>query len=130
MGGSPAAVPNALALVGLACLFVGPATASAAEIHAAVAANFTRPAEELAAAFTAKTGDTVIFSFGATGALYAQISQGAPFEVFLAADAGRPAQAVTDGFGVEGTGFSYAVGKVVLYSPSLDLTDGEAVLRA
>lgn len=107
-----------------------PAVAGAAEIHAAVAANFTRPAEELAAAFTAKTGDTVVFSFGATGALYAQIMQGAPFEVFLAADARRPAQAVTDGLGVEGSVFTYAAGRVVLYSPSLDLTDGEGVLRA
>lgn len=103
---------------------------SAAEISAAVAANFTRPAEELGAAFTARTGDTVTFSFGATGALYTQISQGAPFQVFLSADNKRPAQAVGEGFGVEGTVFTYAAGKVVLYSPTLDLTDGEAVLRA
>jgi len=102
---------------------------SAAEISAAVAANFTKPAEELGAAFTAKTGDTVTFSFGATGALYTQITQGAPFQVFLSADNKRPAQAVSEGFGVEGTVFTYAVGKVVLYSPTLDLTDGEAVLR-
>lgn len=101
---------------------------SAAEVSVAVAANFTRPAEALGAAFTAKTGDTVVFSFGATGALYAQISQGAPFQVFLSADATRPAQAVAEGLGVEGSVFTYAVGKVVLYSPSLDLTDGEAVL--
>ena len=87
---------------------------SAAEISAAVAANFTRPAEELGAAFTARTGDTVTFSFGATGALYTQISQGAPFQLFLSADNKRPAQAVTEGFGVEGTVFTYAVGKVVL----------------
>ncbi|HEY0854318.1 MAG TPA: molybdate ABC transporter substrate-binding protein [Devosia sp.] len=106
------------------------APASGAEISAAVAANFTRPAEELGAAFTAKTGDTVSFSFGATGALYTQISQGAPFQLFLSADNKRPTQAVTDGFGVEGTVFTYAVGKVVLYSPTLDLTDGAAVLKA
>lgn len=103
---------------------------SAAEVRAAVAANFTKPAEAIAKAFTASTGDTVTFSFGATGALYTQISQGAPFEVFLSADNKRPAQAVADGFGVEGTVFTYAVGKVVLYSPSLDLTDGSAVLAS
>lgn len=102
---------------------------SAAEVSAAVAANFTKPAEELGAAFTAKTGDTVTFSFGATGALYTQITQGAPFQVFLSADNKRPAQAVTDGLGVDGSVFTYAVGKVVLYSPSLDLTDGAAVLK-
>ena len=59
---------------------------------------------------------TVVLSFGATGALYTQITQGAPFEVFLSADDKRPAQAVTEGFGVEGTVFTYAIGKVVLYS--------------
>ncbi len=104
--------------------------ATAAEVSAAVAANFTRPAEELAAAFKARSGHDVVLSFGATGALYAQISQGAPFAVFLAADGERPSQAVADGLGVEGTVFTYAVGKVVLYSPSLDLSDGVAVLAA
>lgn len=105
-------------------------TVSAAEVSAAVAANFTQPAEELGAAFTAKTGDTVVFSFGATGALYTQISQGAPFQVFLSADNKRPAQSVTEGFGVDGTVFTYAIGKSALYSPTLDLTDGAAVLKA
>jgi len=104
--------------------------AAAAELHAAVAANFTRPAEELGAAFTAKTGDSVVFSFGATGGLFTQISQGAPFEVLLAADNQRPALAVIEGLGVEGTVFTYAVGKLALYSPVLDLTDGAAVLEA
>lgn len=120
-------IPMLLGL-GLAALMTAPALA--AEVSAAVAANFTKPAEELGAAFTAKTGDTVNFSFGATGALYTQITQAAPFEVFLAADAKRPAQAVTEGHGVEGTVFTYAVGKVVLYAPTIDVTDGEAVLKA
>lgn len=112
----------------LLALLSGPA--AAVEVHVAVAANFTRPAEELGAAFTTRTGDTVSFSFGATGALYTQITQGAPFQVFLAADNKRPTQAVSEGYGVDGTVFTYAVGKVVLYSPTLDLTGGEAVLRA
>ena len=115
------------ALLGL-LLAMAALPASAAEVSAAVAANFTRPAEELAAAFTAKTGDNVVFSFGATGGLYTQISQGAPFEVFLAADDKRPALAVSEGLGVSGTVFTYAVGKLALYSPTLDLTDGAAVL--
>ncbi len=116
-------------LLSLSVAFVS-GSVSAAEISAAVAANFTKPAEELGAAFTAKTGDTVTFSFGATGALYTQITQGAPFQVFLSADNKRPTQSVTEGFGVDGTVFTYAIGKVVLYSPTLDLTDGEAVLKA
>lgn len=103
---------------------------SAGEVSVAVAANFTRPAEEIGAAFTAKTGDTVVFSFGASGALYTQITQAAPFEVFLSADNRRPAQAVADGLGVEGSVFTYAVGRVVLYSPTVDVTDGAAVLKA
>lgn len=115
-------------LLGVSLLVLAGAPAFAADVSAAVAANFTKPAEELGAAFTAKTGDTVTFSFGATGALYTQISQGAPFEVFFSADSKRPTQAVTEGFAVDGTVFTYAVGKVVLHSPSLDLTDGAAVL--
>lgn len=114
--------------LGLAALVSVPALA--AEVSAAVAANFAKPAEELGKAFTAKTGDTVTFSFGASGQLYTQISQAAPFEVFLSADNKRPAQAVKEGFAVDGTVFTYAVGKVVLYSPSIDVTDGEAVLKA
>jgi molybdate transport system substrate-binding protein len=113
-------------LVGLALM----SQASAAEIHVAVAANFTKPAEALGAAFTRKTGDSVTFSFGATGALYAQITQGAPYEVLLSADNTRPAQAMKDGLGVEGSQFTYAVGAVVLYAPGIDVTDGKAVLMA
>jgi molybdate transport system substrate-binding protein len=114
--------------LGLAALMT--ANARAADVSAAVAANFTKPAEELGKAFTAKTGDTVTFSFGATGQLYTQLSQGAPFEVFLSADNKRPALAVTEGFAVEGTVFTYAMGKVVLYAPTLDVTDGATVLAA
>jgi molybdate transport system substrate-binding protein len=104
------------------------APAIAGEVSVAVAANFTAPAEEIGAAFTAATGDQVSFSFGATGGLYAQIAQAAPFEVLLAADNVRPAQAVADGFGVDGTVFTYAIGRLALHSTSMDLADGAAVL--
>ena len=102
----------------------------AASVSAAVAANFTKVATDLAAKFQAKTGDEVKLSFGATGALYTQITQAAPFEVFLSADDKRTKTAIKDGFGVEGTDFTYAVGKVALYSPTIDVTDGDAVLKA
>ena len=116
---------------GLAVLLLAtslaPVRAETASI--AVAANFTKVAEQLAAAFNAKTGDDVVLSFGASGALYTQISQGAPFDAFLSADAAKPAKAVADGLGVEGTVFTYAVGSLALYSSSLDLSDGAGVLK-
>jgi molybdate transport system substrate-binding protein len=80
--------------------------------------------------FEAATGFGVKLSFGSTGALYTQITQGAPFDLFLAADDRRTAQAVEDGFGVAGTEFTYAIGKLVLYSPTVDVSDGAGVLRA
>ena len=105
-------------------------TAAHAEtVSVAVAANFTKVAEELAPIFKAGTGHDVIYSFGATGQLYTQATQGAPFEVFLSADDVRPTQAVTDGIGVDGTVFTYAIGALALYSTSLDLTDGKAILE-
>jgi molybdate transport system substrate-binding protein len=112
----------------LAASLVG-GTAMAAEINVAVAANFTMPAEALTAAFEAQTGNQVLLSFGATGALYAQVTQGAPFVALLAADDARPAQAVAEGNGVEGTAFTYAVGALALYGPVVEVTDGEAALR-
>jgi molybdate transport system substrate-binding protein len=115
-------------LVGTVLLLAAPA--EAATVNAAVAANFTQVATDLAAAFEAKTGDVVKLSFGSTGALYTQITQAAPFDVFFSADDQRTRTAIADGLGVAGTEFTYAVGKVVLYSPSIDVTDGPAVLRA
>jgi len=106
-------------------------TAAQAEtVSVAVAANFTKVAEELAPLFKAESGHDVSYSFGATGQLYTQITQGAPFEVFLSADDVRPAQAVTEGLGVEGSVFTYAIGALALYSTSLDLANGKAVLEA
>ncbi|MDO8359244.1 MAG: molybdate ABC transporter substrate-binding protein [Devosia sp.] len=113
-----------------ALLLLSALPAHAAVVHAAVAANFTGVATELAARFQAATGNEIKLSFGATGALYTQVTQGAPFDVFLAADDRRTATAIADGFGVPGTEFTYAVGRLALYSSLLDLTDGEAVLRA
>ena len=104
--------------------------AHAATIQVAVAANFTKVATDLATKFKEKTGNEVQLSFGATGALYTQITQGAPFEVFLSADDKRTKIAIKEGLGVEGTDFTYAVGRVALYSPTIDVTDGAAVLKA
>ena len=106
------------------------APAAAEEVIAAVAANFTEPAREIATLFTEKTGHTVTYAFGPSGQFYTQISQGAPFEVFLSADASRPKKAIEEGFAVAGTEFTYAVGKLVLWSADPALVDAEgAVLK-
>ena len=104
--------------------------AQAETVNVAVAANFTKVAEELAPLFKAETGHDVVYSFGATGQLYTQATQGAPFEVFLSADDVRPTKSIEDGIGVDGTVFTYAIGALALYSTSLDLSDGKAILEA
>jgi molybdate transport system substrate-binding protein len=103
---------------------VGATNAFARDVPVAVAANFTEPAKDIAAAFKTATGDTAVLSFGASGQFYTQISHGAPFEVFLSADADRPKKAEADGLAVPGTRFTYAVGKLVLYSKTPGLVDG------
>lgn len=119
---------------GGAALLVGlmlAAPARAGEVIAAVAANFTEAANEIAAAFTEATGHDVTMSFGPSGQFYAQITQGAPFEVFLSADAARPEKAEAEGFAVPGTRFTYAIGRLVLWSADEALIDGtEAVLAS
>lgn len=104
--------------------------ADAADVKVTVAANFTAPAKEIAAAFKAKTGDDVVLSFGASGAAYTQISQGAPFEVWLSADSARPAKAVSDGTAVAGSEFTYAVGTLVLWSKDPNKVTGPDSLTA
>ncbi len=106
-------------LVGLG-LVVAAGPVEAGQTQVAVAANFTGPAKEIAALFKAKTGDEALLSFGASGNFYTQISQGAPFQVFLSADADRPKAAVDGGFAVADSRFTYAIGKLVLWSKSLD----------
>ena len=113
-----------------AALMLAAVPASSATVGVAVAANFTEAAEEIAAAFAQETGHEVRLSFGPTGALYAQITQGAPFAVLLAADDVRPARAIEEGFGVQGTSFVYAIGRLALYSASMDVSDGAAILAA
>jgi molybdate transport system substrate-binding protein len=114
------------ALVALAA----PAVAFAAEVKVAVAANFTEPAKEIAARFKAKTGHDAALSFGASGQFYAQIANGAPFEVFLSADRERPEKAEADGLAVPGTRFTYAIGRLVLYSKTPGLVDAKGAVLA
>ena len=114
-------------LVALASLIAAPA--SAAETQVAVAANFSEPAREIAAGFEKATGHKAVLSFGASGAFFTQIAQGAPFEVLLSADAERPIQAEKAGLAVPGTRFTYAIGRLVLYSATPSLVAGGSVLK-
>ncbi|MBV8193826.1 MAG: molybdate ABC transporter substrate-binding protein [Alphaproteobacteria bacterium] len=104
-------------------------SALAADINVAVAANFAEPAKEIATLFERKTGNKVVFSFGASGQFYTQITQDAPFQVFLSADQERPEKAVSEGFAVPGSRFTYAVGKLVLWSRDPNLVKGESTLK-
>ena len=104
--------------------------ARAAEVNVAVAANFTAPMQRIAAAFAADSGHQAVLAFGATGKLYAQIANGAPFEVFLSADDETPARLTREGLADPASRFTYAIGKLVLWSPEPGLVDDKgAVLR-
>jgi len=105
--------------------------AQAAEVQVAVAANFTAPMQKIAAEFERDTGHKAQLAFGATGKFYAQIRNGAPFELLLAADAATPARLEQDGAIVPGSRFTYAIGRLVLWSPQAGLVDerGEVLKR-
>jgi molybdate transport system substrate-binding protein len=121
---------TALAAAWIAFLawFAPPAQADVT--HVAVAANFTEPAREIAALFKEKTGHEAVLIFGASGAFFTQITHGAPFEVFLSADEERPKAAIEQGFAVADSRFTYAIGKLVLWSRVVDVTNGEEALKA
>ena len=113
---------------GALAVFATPA--GAGRTNVAVAANFTEPATEIAALFKQKTGHEAILSFGASGPFLTQITHDAPFQVFLSADQDRPKAAIEGGYAVPGSLFTYAVGKLVLWSRVIDVTKGEQVLKA
>ena len=103
------------------------AGAAADDLTVAVASNFSRTAHELAERFTASSGVAVRISAGSTGKLYAQIVNGAPFDVLLAADSDRPARLEASGLAEASTRFTYATGRLVLWSRSV--SDCQAALR-
>lgn len=116
-------------LLALGLLFAGGALAD--EVQVAVAANFTAPIQAIAPAFEQATGHKLVAAFGATGQFYAQIKHGAPFEVFLAADASTPARLESEGDAVPGSRFTYAIGGLALWSADVNSLDGSpAALHA
>lgn len=114
-------IPFALSL--LIAAIASPAIA--AEVQVAVAANFTAPVQAIAAEFEKDTGNKVVASFGATGQFYAQIKNGAPFEVFLAADDSTPAKLEAEKGIVPGSRFTYATGKLALWSAKEGYVDAK-----
>ncbi len=117
-------------IVTLAALIQAPSPAYAASTNVAVAANFNDAAKEIAALFKTKTGHDAVLSFGSSGLFYTQIKQGAPFQVFLSADAERPQKLADEGFALPQSRFTYAIGKLVLWSKDPNSIKGVDTLKA
>ena len=117
-------------LVALLGLLLAPSL-RADEVQVAVAANFSAPMQKIAALFEQDTGHQAQVAFGASGKFYAQIENGAPFEILLSADAETPAKLVTAGKAQGDSRFTYAIGKLVLWSPKPGVVDdkGEVLKR-
>ena len=107
-------------------IFVVAANAQAAEIKVAVASNFANTLKEIAVEFQRDTGHQLAITPGATGKFYAQISNGAPFDVFLSADDETPRKLAQEGKAIAASQFTYATGRLALWSPSPDLVDKNA----
>lgn len=102
----------------------------AAEVNVAVASNFAQPLKIIAAEFEKESGHKLSITPGATGKFYAQITNGAPFDVLLSADDETPAKLENEGKAVAGTRFTYATGRLVLWSAQADLVDeGGTILK-
>jgi molybdate transport system substrate-binding protein len=113
----------------LAC--VAGTGSSAAEVSVAVAANFIVPAQKIAQAFAADTGHSAQLAFGSSGRFYAQIANGAPFEVLLSADDETPLRLEREGLARAGSRYTYAIGRLVLWSRRPTLVDAQGdVLRS
>lgn len=107
----------------LAALLGTVSTVHAEEISVAIAANFTAPMKQIADAFEKETGHKIVAAYGATGKFYAQIKNGAPFDVLLSADSETPAKLIRENAAVAGSQFTYAMGKLVLWSASPAVVD-------
>jgi len=113
-------------LAGMLLLVIGP-TAFAEDVRVAVAANFTGPMQKLVKLFEQRTGHRALVSYGSVGMFYAQITQGAPFEAFISADEETPARLEKEGLAIASTRFTYAYGRLVLWSPTPGLADARTL---
>ena len=112
-------------LAALLFVTVAHGATQAAEAQVAVAANFAEPIRAIAAVLQKTTGHTLKITTGASGAFYTQIKNGAPFDVFLSADNERPELLEKDGLAQPGTRFTYATGKLVLWSADANRVDAK-----
>lgn len=112
----------------ITCTGVTPAWAE--QVLVAVAANFVPPFREIAIAFESTTGHHLRVAVGSSGNFYSQIKNGAPFDVFFSADAERPKLLEEEGLGVKNSRFTYAVGRLVLWSPDPSLVKGADTLTS
>lgn len=121
-----------VSIVALCAALAFSASLQAAEVQVAVAANFTAPMKQIAEDFEKATGHKALLAFGATGNFYAQIQNGAPFEILLSADDKTPAKLAKEGAADASTQFTYAKGKLVLWSADKDMVDtqGDVLKKA
>ena len=112
-------------LLAMSALLGFASVAIAGEVQVAVAANFTAPMQKIAAEFEKDTGHKALLTFGATGKFYAQIKNGAPFEVLLSADQETPARLEQEGATANGSRLTYAIGKLVLWSTREAIVDSK-----
>ncbi len=111
-------------------LLLGGVNAHADTVRVAVAANFYPLMQRMAVQFEKDTGHQTVLSSGASGKFYTQIKNGAPFDVLLSADDETPARLLKEGDAVAGTAFTYAIGKLILWSPNANAVDAQgAVLK-
>lgn len=120
--------PQYLRYLLTSCLFIFVHIVSADQVLIAAASNFTIPLQQLIKIYQQTSGDEIVASYASTGKLYAQIQNGAPFELFLAADMQRPKQLEKEGLIVENSRSTYAYGRLVLWSKNKDLIDDEGAL--
>ena len=111
-------------------LIAASASAHADSVRVAVAANFAPTLQAIVTEFEKESGHKLLISAGATGKFYAQIRNGAPFDVLLSADAETPARLIADGAAVAGSRFTYALGRLVLWSAQPELVDRQGALLA
>ena len=116
---------HAIRLLTLVFLSTTSAIAHAETTLIAVAANFTKPMTEIAAEFEKSTGHTAQLSFGSSGKFVSQIENGAPFEIFLSADDKNPIKLQQDDVAIAESRFTYALGKLVLWSATANFVDAQ-----
>ena len=115
-------------LLSLAASLAMAFSAHAGEVSVAVAANFTAPMQKIANLFEQDTGHKATLAFGSTGRFYAQIKNGAPFDLLLSADDETPAKLAKEGLAVDASRFTYAIGKLALWSKQPGLVDAQGLV--